>query len=55
MEELIGRKCYEIFHNSSGPPERCPMVKMLNSTKLEESEMEVEALGYLPRLMHSRI
>ena len=45
MEELIGRKCYEIFHNSSKPPEGCPMVKMLNSIKLEESEMEVEALG----------
>jgi two-component system cell cycle sensor histidine kinase/response regulator CckA len=45
IEELIGRKCYEIFHNSSEPPKGCPMVKMLNSTKLEESEMEVEALG----------
>ncbi|MFH1026112.1 MAG: PAS domain S-box protein [Nitrospirota bacterium] len=42
-EELIGRKCYEIFHNSSEPPEGCPLVKMLASTKLEENEMEVEA------------
>ncbi|NWF76318.1 MAG: response regulator, partial [Nitrospirae bacterium] len=44
-EELIGKKCYEIFHNTSGPPEGCPLVKMLSSAKLEESEMEVEALG----------
>jgi diguanylate cyclase (GGDEF)-like protein/PAS domain S-box-containing protein len=44
-EELIGKKCYEIFHNTSGPPEGCPLVKMLLSAKLEESEMEVEALG----------
>jgi PAS domain S-box-containing protein len=44
-EELIGRKCYEIFHNTGEPPKGCPLVKMLSSGKLEESEMEVEALG----------
>jgi len=44
-EELMGRKCYEIFHNTSKPPEGCPLVKMLATTKFEESEMEVEALG----------
>ena len=53
-EELIGRKCYEIFHNAGEPPEGCPLVKMLASAKLEESEMEVEAFGGIyPRLMHS--
>ncbi len=44
-KELIGRKCYEIFHNAGEPPEGCPLVKMLASGKLEENEMEVEALG----------
>ncbi|MBM4146740.1 MAG: PAS domain S-box protein [Nitrospira sp.] len=44
-EELIGKKCYEIFHNAGKPPEGCPLQKMLSSGKLEESEMEVEALG----------
>jgi two-component system, NtrC family, sensor kinase len=45
QEELLGRKCYEFFHNASEPPKKCPLVKMLTSTKFEESEMEVEALG----------
>jgi PAS domain S-box-containing protein len=45
QKELLGRKCYEIFHNASEPPKSCPLVKMLTSTKFEESEMEVEALG----------
>jgi PAS domain S-box-containing protein len=44
-DELIGRKCYEIFHNACEPPKNCPLVKMLSSTKIEESEMEVEAFG----------
>ncbi len=44
-EELTGRKCYEIFHNASEPSKGCPLVKMLASAKLEESEMEVEAFG----------
>jgi PAS domain S-box-containing protein len=44
-EELTGRKCYEIFHSAGEPPKGCPLVKMLASVKLEESEMEVEAFG----------
>ena len=44
-EELIGKKCYEIFHNACEPPKGCPLVKMLSSETLEESEMEVEAFG----------
>ncbi|MDQ7786499.1 MAG: PAS domain S-box protein [Thermodesulfovibrionales bacterium] len=43
-KELIYRKCYEIFHNSTKPPENCPLIKMLASTKPEANEMEVEAL-----------
>jgi len=44
-EELIGRKCYEIFHNAGEPPEGCPLKKVLASTILESNEMEIEALG----------
>ncbi len=44
-KDLIGRKCYEIFHNASNPPESCPLVKLLTTEKLEEAEMEVETLG----------
>jgi len=43
--ELIGRKCYEIFHKAGQPPEGCPLVKMLSSGKPETTEMEVEACG----------
>ena len=27
-EEIVGKKCYEIFHQSSGPPEGCPFIDM---------------------------
>jgi diguanylate cyclase (GGDEF)-like protein/PAS domain S-box-containing protein len=44
-EELIGKKCYEIFHNASTPPQDCPLVKLCASGELTSTEMEVEALG----------
>jgi PAS domain S-box-containing protein len=44
-EELLGRKCYENFHNTGEPPKGCPLVKMLVSSKLEESEIEIETFG----------
>ncbi|MBC8231523.1 PAS domain S-box protein [bacterium] len=44
-EELLGRKCYEVFHGTDRPPESCPMEKMLTSAHLETVEMEIEALG----------
>jgi len=39
-QELVGKKCYEIFHN--GLPPNCPMRKMLVSNEHESMEMEVE-------------
>ena len=27
-EEIVGKKCYEIFHQTSGSPEGCPFVDM---------------------------
>jgi two-component system cell cycle sensor histidine kinase/response regulator CckA len=44
-KELIGKKCYEVFHMTDGPPPGCALDKMLKSGKLETVEMEVEALG----------
>jgi PAS domain S-box-containing protein len=44
-EKLRGKKCYEIFHYSEAPPERCPMKRMLISRRFETAEMEVEALA----------
>ncbi len=44
-KELIGKKCYEIFHNSKKPLENCPVKKLITS-KLEKPIMvELEALG----------
>jgi len=44
-EELIGKKCYEFFHDSSGPPNKCPFIKMQNSKKTKTEEMFVETLN----------
>lgn len=44
-KDLIGLKCYEIFHNSVEPAERCPFEKMLKTGQLETVEMEIEALN----------
>jgi len=43
--DLIGKKCFEIFHNNDKPPKECPMERMLDSGRLESVEMEIEALG----------
>jgi len=43
--ELVGKKCWEIFHRTSQPPPSCPLEKMLRSGHLETVEMEIEALG----------
>jgi two-component system, cell cycle sensor histidine kinase and response regulator CckA len=44
-KELIGKRCYEIFHNTDEVPKNCPLAKMLESGSLETVEMEMEALG----------
>jgi len=43
-QELVGKKCYELFHGTNRPPESCPMEKMLTSGHFESVEMEIEAL-----------
>lgn len=42
--ELLGRKCYEIFHRADRPPWNCPFQKMLLSHRPEACEVDVEAL-----------
>ena len=46
-DELLGKKCYEIFHGpeTETPPEGCPLEQMLSSGQLETSEMEMAAFG----------
>lgn len=42
-KELIGRKCYEIFHCNDCPPNGCPLNKVLITGKAETADMAVEA------------
>ena len=44
-EEIRGKKCYELLHRSEGPPEKCPLSKMIASCQTETSEMEVEVFN----------
>ncbi|MEA2039976.1 MAG: PAS domain-containing protein, partial [Thermodesulfobacteriota bacterium] len=44
-EELIGKKCFEIFHGTDQPPEGCPLEKIRISGQRETAIMEVEALN----------
>jgi PAS domain S-box-containing protein len=46
-DELLGRKCYEIFHRSSEPPANCPMSKVLQSNQPVTETMELEAFDGL--------
>lgn len=46
QDELKGKKCYEIFHGMSHPPDICPMEKMLLSHPLEMKAVEVEIPGW---------
>ena len=44
IEELIGEKCYHIFHGTQAPPLGCPMEVILESSQLETVDREMEAL-----------
>ena len=44
-EDLMGKKCHEIFHNTDEAPEGCPFEMMLITGHLETVEMEMEALN----------
>jgi len=45
MGYFVGRKCYDVFHQKSKPPNACPMEKLIQSGHFETVEMEMEALG----------
>ncbi|MFW9847878.1 MAG: ATP-binding protein [Candidatus Thorarchaeota archaeon] len=44
-DEIIGKFCHEVFHDSAGPACGCPMETMLDTGNLETKEMVVETLG----------
>lgn len=43
-EDLIGKKCYKMFHGKDAPPDFCPFKKSLISQKAEEAEFFEPAL-----------
>lgn len=45
LDDIKGKFCYELMHESEEPPEKCPFMKMIETSKMETEEMEVEALG----------
>lgn len=45
LDQLKGKKCFDIFHKTGRPPKSCPMEALLHESSLETVEMEMEALG----------
>ena len=39
--EIIGRRCWEVVHGTTGPIDDCPMVRMRQSHQREESVLPV--------------
>ena len=44
-EEIIGRKCYEVFHNKNKPIAECPMLKSMQSKRKETVEIFEPAIS----------
>jgi PAS domain S-box-containing protein len=44
-EEIIGMKCYKVFHNIDNPPRNCPLKKSLNTKKTETVERYEQKFG----------
>ncbi|MCX7838779.1 MAG: ATP-binding protein [Anaerolineae bacterium] len=43
--QLVGRRCYDIFHNADTPPEDCPHLRLLQTHQPAEGEVESQRLG----------
>ncbi|MFP4088072.1 MAG: response regulator [Desulfobacteraceae bacterium] len=39
--DLVGKRCYQIFHRTPTPPLNCPFEKMIHSGQTETAEMEM--------------
>jgi len=44
-EEIVGKKCHEVFHKSDEPACGCPLSTLIESAQLETNEMLIEALA----------
>lgn len=45
QKNIVGRKCFEIFHDSKTPFNTCPVLRLLLSNIIEPVEIEVKSLG----------
>ncbi len=45
LEELIGKKCYELFHQLEAPPGICPHTKLLDDGREHHEEIAEDSLG----------
>jgi len=43
--QLPGRKCYEIFHGTSAPPDFCPLGRLMQDGRAQSVEIEEAHLG----------
>ena len=43
-EEILGKRCFELFHGTGHPPETCPCEKIITAGQAETIEMEMETL-----------
>jgi len=44
-KQILGRRCYEIFHCTDHSPEGCPHERLISSGKPQTVEMEMEIFG----------
>ena len=44
-EELLGRRCYEVIHDTTAPPDSCPHVKLLADGEEHQCETHEPRLG----------
>lgn len=44
-ESLIGKKCYDVFHNGNPEQPCCPFAAFMKQNRSEPAEMEIQALG----------
>ncbi|MCX7679972.1 MAG: ATP-binding protein [Spirochaetes bacterium] len=44
-DSIIGKKCYDIFHNGNPTQPCCPFIELISKNKIEPVEMELQALN----------
>lgn len=44
-ESLVGKKCYDVFHNGNPDQPCCPFAAFIMQNRREPAEMEIQALG----------